>query len=139
MPLFNWIKCNEGEINYIRREVKTDKITYKDQQKWIELNNEYIKKFGLSKLYERMLEAMRKKALLELEFVLTREKFKLTEAEIEETKLKNMMANNGNGMTIEQTLVYLSKWTGYHINTKKITVVDYFNLLEEYGKANKTK
>ncbi len=49
------------------------------------------------------------------------------------------MANNGNGMTIEQTLVYLSKWAGYHINAKKITVVDYFNLLEEYGKANKTK
>lgn len=139
MPLFNWVKCNDGELNYTRREVKTDKITQKDQLQWLKLNDEYIKKYGLSKLYARMLEAMRKRAILELEFVLTRERFKLTEAEIEAAKLQNMMANNGHGMTIEQTLIYLSKWTGYHVNAKNITVVDYFNLLEEYGKANKAK
>ena len=83
-----------------------------------------------------MLEAMRKKALLELDYVETWEQFKLTEIQIEVEKLKNMVNNNGEGMTIEQSLVHLSKWVGYYLDKKKITVVDYFNLMAEYGKAS---
>jgi hypothetical protein len=48
-----------------------------------------------------------------------------------------MMANNGKGITIEQSLVHLSKWMGHWINSKNIITKDYFNLLTEYGKANK--
>jgi hypothetical protein len=40
-------------------------------------------------------------------------------------------------MTIEQTLIYISKWIGQWINPKQITAREYFNLLKEYGKANK--
>ena len=79
---------------------------------------------------------MWKKALLELGFVETWDQFKLTEIKIEVERLKNMMKNNGDGMTIEQSLIHLSKWLGYHLNTKKITVLEYFNLMAEYGKAS---
>jgi hypothetical protein len=85
-----------------------------------------------------MLDAMRKKALIELDYVITGDRFKLTEAEIQTAKLQSMMANGGNGMTIEQTLIYISKWIGQWINTKQITAREYFNLLKEYGKANKS-
>ncbi len=79
---------------------------------------------------------MRKKALLELNFVKTRDRFKLTLIAAQEEKLKGMLNNNGNGMTIEQALIHLSKWLGFRIDTRKTTVVEYFNLLAEYGKAN---
>lgn len=141
MPLENWILCNDGDARFARKKVnttdkETDKETTKDGENWTRIYDSYIKKYGLSKLYLKMLEAMRKKALLELDYVETWEQFKLTEIQIEVEKLKNMVNNNGEGMTIEQSLVHLSKWVGYYLDKKKITVVDYFNLMAEYGKAS---
>jgi hypothetical protein len=140
MPLFNWVECNNGNFQFVRVEPNTDQEpTDTDAKKWFVIYDQYLQKYGLGKKYERLLKVMQKKALLELEFVTTREKFKLTQIEIEEANLKGMLANAGNGMTIEQSLVHLSRWVGYHINTKKITVADYFNILDQYGKENSKK
>jgi predicted metal-dependent TIM-barrel fold hydrolase len=61
----------------------------------------------------------------------------LTELEIKEAELKQMIETNNTGMTIEQAIIYLSKWIGYRLNPREITVTEYFNILSEYGKANK--
>lgn len=84
-----------------------------------------------------MLKTMRKKALLQLKYVETWERFKLTEIDIETERLKNMLTNNGDGMTIEESLIHLSKWLGYRLNVKETTVVEYFNILKQYGKDHK--
>jgi hypothetical protein len=102
---------------------------------WQNLYDQYIKKYGLGKLYKRLLNVMKEKAVCELEFVSSRDRFKLTE--IEEAELKSMIDNNGKGMTIEETLIYLGKWLGYRLNPKEINVVEYFTILDQYGKANK--
>ena len=82
---------------------------------------------------------MRKKALLEVDYILTRERFKLTEIEMQIANLDAMMMNGGNGMTIEQSLIHLSKWLGSWVNAKEISTKEYFNLMNEYGKENKRK
>ena len=82
---------------------------------------------------------MKRKAILECDFVITKDKFKLTEIGVEEAKIKSMLDNKGEGTSIEKSLIYLSKWLGYRINIKEVTTLEYFNLLEEYGKANKEK
>lgn len=137
MPLYNWIKCNEGKIEFTR--ISDEGNPEMDVITWENIYNDYLKEFGLSETYKRMLNAMRKKAILELDFVLTGNRFKLTEIEIEETRLNAMLQNAGNGMTIEESLIYISKWLGTWLNVKNITVREYFNLLEQYGKANKSK
>jgi hypothetical protein len=137
MPLFNWIKCNEGKIEFTR--ISDEGKPEMDVVTWENIYNDYLKEFGLNETYKRMLNAMRKKAILELDFVLTGNRFKLTEIEIEETRLNSMLQNAGNGMTIEESLIYISKWLGTWLNAKNITVREYFNLLEQYGKANKSK
>jgi hypothetical protein len=50
-----------------------------------------------------------------------------------------MLNNKGSGVTIEQSLIHLSKWLGSWINVKAITTKEYFNLIDEYGKENKRK
>lgn len=80
---------------------------------------------------------MKEKAIYELEFVNTRDRFKLTEIEIKEAELKSMIDNNGQGMTIDETLIYLGRWLGYRLNPKEINVIEYFTILDQYGKANK--
>lgn len=137
MPLFNWIKCNEGKIEFTR--INDEGSPEMDVITWENIYNDYLKEFGLNETYKRMLNAMRKKAILELDYVLTGDRFKLTEIEIEETRLNAMLQNAGNGMTIEESLIYISKWLGTWLNVKNITVREYFNLLEQYGKANKGK
>ena len=82
---------------------------------------------------------MKKKALLEVDYILTRERFKLTEIEMQIANLDAMMINGGNGMTIEQSLIHLSKWLGSWVNAKEISTKEYFNLMNEYGKENKRK
>jgi hypothetical protein len=80
---------------------------------------------------------MKIKAMHECDYAITGERFKLTLIEIEEEKLKIMLSNKGNAMTIEQSLIHLSKWVGSWVNKKDITVREYFNLVAEFEKYNR--
>jgi hypothetical protein len=137
-PLFNWMKCNDSELQYTRKDLNFGDDA-KDADAWMNLWDQYIRKYGLTKLHERMLKVMKEKAILECEYVISKDRFKLNLIEIEEQRLKDMMANAGEGMKIEESLVHLSKWAGYRLNPKEISVVEYFNILKQYGKENTKK
>ena len=83
-----------------------------------------------------MLDAMKRKALEEIEYVLTQDRFKLTIIEVEEKKLESMIKNAGHGIDIRESLIYLSKWMGQWINPKQITTEDFFNLQKQYERYN---
>jgi hypothetical protein len=135
VPLFNFIKCQKGNYEFIR---KGDSGTNEqDEIHWLDIYDQYIKEFGLGKLHTKMLEAMRKKALLQCDYVETRDSFKITLIEMQIVKLNGMLANAGSGITIEQTLIHLSKWMGHWINIKTIKAKEYFNLVREFERYNK--
>jgi len=124
-------------LRFIRKSVDLEtEITDQDLEQWYKIYDQYIEKYGLSELYKKLLETMREKALAELEFVTTGDNFKKTEISLLEEKLKTMVNNNGKGMSIEESLVHLSKWLGYRVDVFKTSVTEYFTLLNEYGKAN---
>lgn len=134
IPIYNWNKCLDGEIQYVRKNEKgNDKL---DNIVWEMLYNQYINTFGLGKMYTRLLKVMQKKSLAELDFVITNDRFKLTLIEMEEIKLKNILNNSTKGISIEQSLIYLSKWIGYWLQPKVISVREYFDLLKEYERYN---
>lgn len=91
-------------------------------------------------MYERMLKTMHKKAMAELEYCISGDRFNLTQSEVQESILAGMLKNAGSGRTIEQTLIHLSKWIGQWIKPKEISAKEYFTLLKElenYNKINK--
>lgn len=138
LPLANWIKCQEGELQYTRTGSKGNKK--QDKEAWEKIYDEYIEQYGLGKVKIKLLKTMVKKAQAELDFCLTGDRFKLTQAEIEQTALENMMKNAGSGITIEQTLIHLSKWIGHWLKAVDISTKEYFTLIQEldrYNKANK--
>lgn len=108
-----------------------------DEKAWETIYDDYLKHNGIHKLKKKMLETMIKKANAELDFVLTGDRFKLTEIEIEEAKLQAMLDNRGKGTTINQTLIHLSKWIGHWLNDKILMTQEYFDLLSEFDKYNK--
>ena len=84
-----------------------------------------------------MLKALKKKAEFELNYVIKNDRFALTKLELEIEKINMLINNRGTGITIEQSLVHLSKWIGNWIDSKKITAREYFNLQKEFERANK--
>jgi len=128
------MQCLEGNINFTR--CGTIGTPEKDEQAWECIHDAYLKRFGMTKHYKALMELLKKKADIQLEYILNKDKFSLTLLEIEEENLKIMLSNNGTGMTIEQTLVHLSKFVGYWLRTKEITTGEYFTLLEEFKRTN---
>lgn len=137
LPLHNWIKCLANDLKWLRKD--KNGTEEQDKRAWEKIYDSYIEEFGIGEMYKKMLKAMQKKALLEVDYILTRDRFKLTEIEMQIANLDAMIGNRGAGMTIEQSLVHLSKWMGTWINSKTITTREYFNLMDEYGKENKRK
>ena len=138
IPLYNWMKCTDGDIQFVRKDL-ADGTQEDDLKYWNAMFDDYLQRYGLSDLYKRMLKVMKDKAILETEFVLTKDRFKLTLIEIESNKLEAMMSNSGEGMTIDESLVHLSKWLGYHLNVKRVTAGEYFTILKQYGKEGTKK
>lgn len=135
MPLYNWIKCNDGKLEYTRKGKKGNGD--QDYLNWKSLYNEYLDVFGLDTRYKKYLKAQRKKALLQSEYIITKEKFKLTEIEIQAQRIKDLEMYFGEGKQIEVILTWLGMFLGYKVDQKTTTVKEYFIILEEYGKANK--
>lgn len=133
-PLYNWMKCQAGDISFTQIERGEEKP--EDAEAFENLYDQYLKRYGHSKNYERLLEVMKKKAILELEYVQSRERFKLTEIAIQAQRLEDMIRTNGSGMGIEESLVPLSKYMGFRIDPKQTMVTEYYNILQNYGKAN---
>jgi hypothetical protein len=138
-----WIQCQAGEVSYCRKEqsrsIQNNEL---DNYFWEQIYDTYIKEYGLNKTYKRMLETMRKKALADLEYCITGDRTQLTYSELEESQLKALLNNRGNAMTIEKTLIHLSKWIGYWIQAGNISTKQYFDLLgefENYNNVNKQK
>lgn len=130
LPLWNWIKIMDGDVHFIRKNVH-DGNEIADQTIFDEIFDDYINEFGLSKMHRKLLDAEKKRAMLELDFVLTKNRFKLTEIDMQIAKIENMLKNAGSGISIEQSLIHISKWMNTWINAKSITTREFFVLSKE--------
>jgi hypothetical protein len=130
------VKVNAGEMNYLL--INKDDSTNEEQlsDAWDVLFDDYLDKRGLSKSYKQLLKVMQKKAMLECDYIISGDLFKLTEIEIEEQNLKQLIGKDGVDMSVEKSLILLSKWIGYRLDWKIITLSEYYLILKEYGETN---
>jgi hypothetical protein len=136
IPLFNWVKINAGEMNLILINKDYSATNEELSDAWDNLFDDYIEKRGLSKSYKQLLKIMQKKAMLECDYIISGDLFKLTEIEIEEQNLKQLIGKDSIDMSVEKSLILLSKWIGYRLDWKIITVSEYYLILSEYGETN---
>lgn len=136
IPLFNWVQVSAGELKYLIKNPGDRPEQYDLQGAYEILFDDYLIKRGLSKSYKKLLELMKKKTLLECEYIITGETFKLTEIQLAEEILRSEMEKDKVDISVEKSLVFLSKWIGYRLDWKVITLSEYYLIMEEYGKAN---
>lgn len=133
IPLFNWQKCLNGELKYVHLELKEEAD---NQEAFNKLYDEFLQKRGVNKEYKKYLDILKKKALLQCEFLITKDNFKLTQIEIEDAKIVSLQKTSESGLSIEKTLIYLGKWLGYRLDWKVITVTEFYSIMEEYEKQS---
>lgn len=136
IPLYNWVKINAGDLNFIKKNDDFKSTEQELSEAWDVLFDDFLIKRGLSKTYKKLLELMKKKTLLECEYIITGELFKLTEIEIVEQTLRSEYDKDKVDISVEKSLVFLSKWIGYRLDWKVVTLSEYYLIMEEYGKAN---
>ena len=134
MPLYNWHKCMEGEYKYVRLDEKEDA---KNVEMFEKVYSDYVDKFGIDNKFKQQIELIKKIAILQCEYLISKNRFKLTQIEVENTKFEAIKKETGVGMTLQQTLIHLSKWLGYRLDWKQVSVSEYYTILNESSKQAK--
>ena len=136
-PLYNWIKINNGEMNYILKDINKKVSEAKLEIYFNELYDNFLLNFGVGKKQKEVFTEMKKLAILECDLVIKKDEFLKTKIEVQKKKIENLKRKSEVGLTIEESLIYLSKWLGYKLSAKETTIKEYYTILQQYGKANK--
>lgn len=137
MPIFNWDKCQQGDLTFTRIDDK-DVSEHLDAKAWQLLNYEYMEVFGISRSHTKYLMLQKQLICLELELIETGDKFiknKIRQVR-EDLQILFVEDEGKKGMTIDQSMIYLSKFMGFRLDKRSMSVKEYFTLLNEYGKKN---
>jgi hypothetical protein len=124
----------EGEYKYVRLDEKEDA---KNVEMFEKVYADYVDKFGIDNKFKQQIELIKKIAILQCEYLISKNRFKLTQIEVENTKLEAIKKETGVGMTLQQTLIHLSKWLGYRLDWKQVSVSEYYTILNESSKQAK--
>jgi hypothetical protein len=124
----------EGDYRYVRIDEKESKDNV---DKFEVVYADYIEKFGIDNKFKQKIELIKKIAILQCEYLISKNRFKLTQIEVENTKLEAIKTEHGAGMSLQQVLIHLSKWLGYRLDWKQVSVSEYYTILNESSKQAK--
>lgn len=133
-PLYNWEKCQNGDMRYVNRDAKSTKF---DEIIWLKLYNEYLERFGIGEGLEYFLKLKIHLVKLRLQFIQTNDLFLLNQIKVAEAQMISADPSKLQGMTTQQCLVHLSKWMGAIVKAKDITIVEFKEMFEEYARSSK--
>lgn len=134
MPLYNWDECQKGNVRWVNLDSKP---TDKDFERFELLQDQYIKRYDLK---DEMITYLKTKMILttlRLMYIETGDRMLLNQIEIETENLKKTDPSNIEGMTIDESLAWLRTQVPSWIDKKVITIVEFRDLLNEYGRRNK--
>jgi hypothetical protein len=139
MPMFNWLRCKAGDIESARKPVQNPKKNAfseeKDLEAWETTYNSYIAYFDWDKNFKEEMRLKNKKTELICDFITTGTRSILNKIDQIDYKLKQLEEQQSGD--IEEVTPGLSKWLGFPINMKKITVKEFYKSVKAYGEANK--
>ncbi len=140
LPLYNWIKINEGELKYCRINIMEG--SEKNDLKYSDIiKDTNYEEFGLHKDHSRLLELYLNLSECRLDWVISGDNFiknKIKRLEREIETLFERMQEKGSG-DIGETIILMSKWIGHRIDTKITTVKEFRNMISLFKKEIEAK
>jgi hypothetical protein len=135
-PQYNWRKANEGRRKFLRKNISvgTEK---EDNEAFDLLFRNFVEVIGLSEEFAEYLKNLEKLNKINLKFIQTNDRFLLNEREYLIMDIKAFEDTVSQDKTsTSEILMAISREQGYQIKEKDITVLDYHNLIKNYGKKN---
>lgn len=141
MPIHNWMKVHEtSNLAYVAKL-----SNYNDPPKmepgllltqWKVLYSEYITEFGIHQKYRDYLEKQIHIAQLKCDLVITDDATLKTFIRAEQAELESMIKDKEKVKYME-IVAALSRFAGFRIDTKAVTVLEYYSYIRDFEKANK--
>lgn len=136
LPIWNWWKISEtGNLVYLRKDLNEKKIDISLIDLWTKIHNEYLETFGMSSNQRDVLKLKKKWIEKQAAYILTGERFKLTEVDIIDAELKEIITTDST-MTNEDSLIFLEEKLGRELNPKELSVKKYNNYIKYYSRKN---
>jgi hypothetical protein len=136
IPLFNFEKCLSGDYSYVCKK-DADKWGKKEVIAFTELYDKYVQKYQKKDL-DSKISIYKNIIQLQCAYIESGEEYFLTQIEIKKSQLPNKNEVKLESNTT-QTLITLSKFMGYRLNPKEITVDEFYTIIQDYERANKKK
>lgn len=135
LTMDRWLKCQEGELTALRVDPEIGSEE-QDFVAWELVNQNYIETFGVSRKHVRYLQLQKELLIVRLEMLITGDKFLLNKIDDIEREMTSVFISDQPNQNITTTFIHLSKFMGYRITAETISVLEFFTMVEEYGKNN---
>jgi len=140
--MYNWNKVySEGKWEYLlKNEQQADKFKPLDFVEASDrLMDDFIKVFGFSKQFKRLLKIRVKCLNLKREYIKTSNRFLVNKIAVLEQEIEelNKLLYQGGNNDFDKQLVRIEKWYGMPIDLKITTVKKFKSIEQEYVNANK--
>ena len=104
LPIWNWWKITEtGELKYLVKD--GDNKDYPLLETWYDIHNEYLDNYARNDDFNNILRLKKKWIEKTSEFILTGDRFKLTEIDIINADLTEIAKSNS-GMSKDDTVIF---------------------------------
>jgi hypothetical protein len=135
MPIFSWQKILQtGDLKYIFKECR-GRVTKKIGLHWLDLQQQYIDEFGLDERYKKLLRLQRKLHRLNLEYIISGDRFLLNLITVVERDIETL--NQGEGVRFYDQLDIVEKYKGFEIDPKRYPVIKWYSALRNMAKDGK--
>jgi hypothetical protein len=118
---------------------ENEKSILRTGEKWVELYDEYLEHFGISKHYQKIINIEDKISKLIVSRWLKEDKSLENIIKIETMKLQELNGKKKNTSTFEEDVAILEKYRGIGMDIKKTSVkmfYTYVKLMEKDGEKN---
>jgi hypothetical protein len=144
MPIYNFHQYMvTQDLKWLLEETEKYKSTEKTDQllvdQWVILHDEYLKHFGISKNYKKVMEQEDKITKLMISRWLKDDASLETIIKIETMKLDELNGKKKKGSSFEEDIAVIEKYRGIGLDPKKTSVkmfYTYINLMQKDGEKN---
>lgn len=142
IPLVNWKACQEGNIIAVRKgiDIESDiELTEKDLEVWEEFQDQYINEFNENTrkiLHEYSLRIRITNLKISYLQDSVKNRILLNDIRQLEEELTKMRDSEGDGMSLDECHIVVSKFQGYHI-PETITAYQFFTIIKTINKHGK--
>jgi hypothetical protein len=143
IPLYNWLKINEGDLTFCRKNLSRGSKA-KDLEYYEIIKDTNYEEFGVDGSYLRLLDLYLELAELRLDWVISGDNFIKNRIGIIESEIEDIIKRKDESSgDIGESIIVLSKWVGYRVDIKVVTVKEFRNMVSLLKKeaiaANKKK